>query len=70
MASGPVVCPDEVIERGSKVCAVGEDIFPVCPCFAFLECMLTIVLSRFIVCSKRPQVLPHIPQDKCKFVYR
>ena len=26
MASGPVVCPDEVIERGSKVCAVGEDI--------------------------------------------
>ena len=26
MAGGPVVYPDEVIERGSKVCAVGEDI--------------------------------------------
>ena len=56
MAGGP----DEVIKRGSKICALGEDIFPVCRCFAFLECILTIVLSRFIASNKRSQILPHI----------
>jgi hypothetical protein len=34
-----------------------------------MGCILTIALSRFIASNKRSQVLPHMPQEKRKFVY-
>ena len=35
----------------------------------FHKRILTVVLFRFITSNKRSQVLPHMPQEKRKFVY-
>ncbi len=72
MAGGPVVYADEIMafaKEDSKFVLLVEKTFAEYANVHLQAAHSDDILSRFILSNKRSQVLPHMTQEKRKFVY-